>query len=452
MEKIYDSALGKHILRAKQVPVLINYYVENKRFLKVPDKYDLETINKIEEIEIPYWYPTERMPEGDESRRNDKLGIMYIHHFYTKRNLWILSTIWNKIKNKKSKILLVLLLINNSKMSRYGSRTGNVSGTLYVPSLVKELNVIEYLKRKLYGPKGIIKPLKKLSKELVGDYIISTNSITDVRNIPENFVDYIFTDPPFGDNLMYSELNFIWESWLRVFTNNKPEAIVNRTQNKSLEEYTELMTEAFKEMYRILKPNRWITVVFHNSKDSVWNAIQQSITKAGFIISQVNTMDKKQESFKQITSAGTVKNDLIINAYKPQKDFEEKFLKNAGEGVEVDFVKEHLHHLPIEPNIERTEKMLYSKMLAYYVERGYKIKYNASNFYTLLHDNFVELDGYWFLEEQINDYEAWKSSLKIDELKDIIKGNQVLFVVDEKSALIWLYNFLDEPKNIVKYL
>ena len=122
-------------------------------------------------------------------------------------------------------------------------------------------------------------------------------------------------------------------------------------------------------------------------------------------------------------------------------------MKNAGEGVEVDFVKEHLHHLPIEPNIERTEKMLYSKMLAYYVERGYKIKYNASNFYTLLHDNFVELDGYWFLEEQINDYEAWKSSLKIDELKDIIKGNQVLFVVDEKSALIWLYNFLDEPKE-----
>src|SRR5690606_18771557 len=136
-------------------------------------------------------------------------------------------------------------------------------------------------------------------------------------------------------------------------------AIVNKFQNKALEDYTSLMTSAFSEMYRILKPNRWITIVFHNSKASVWNAIQESVVRSGFIIAQVTTLDKKQGSFKQVTSAGAVKNDLIINAYKPKEDFSNRFIKNAGKEMEIDFVKEQLNHLPVKPNIERTETMLY---------------------------------------------------------------------------------------------
>ena len=69
-----------------------------------------------------------------------------------------------------------------------------------------------------------------------------------------NSIDYIFTDPPFGGNIMYSELNFIWESWLKVITNNKKEAIENNTQNKGFLEYQDLMLQCFIEYYRILKP------------------------------------------------------------------------------------------------------------------------------------------------------------------------------------------------------
>jgi hypothetical protein len=50
-----------------------------------------------------------------------------------------------------------------------------------------------------------------------------------------------------------SELNFLWESWLKFFTNNKPEAIVNDSQNKGLNEYRHLMNACFKEAYRVLK-------------------------------------------------------------------------------------------------------------------------------------------------------------------------------------------------------
>jgi len=444
----YDNAINQEITQAKQVPVLINYSVGKKRFEKEPDKEDLELIEKINGMEIPYWFPTNRMPEGDESRRNDKYGITHVHHFYTKRNLWALSSLYDKIMEISDKNILFYLLwsfnsIQNyvNKKQSYGGGGGGVSGTLYVPSMISEKNVLQVFKRKINS----LYQIKKFNK--YSNFMVSTQSSTDLKNTPSNSINYTFIDPPFGSNLMYSELNFLWESWLKVFTNNDKEAVINKSQNKDLSEYEELMELGFKELYRILKPNRWITVEFHNSKASVWNAIQEAMTRAGFIIAQVATLDKKQGSFKQVTSAGAVENDLIINAYKPKTEFSERFLKNAGEGMEVDFVAQQLEHLPVKPNIERTEKMLYSKMLAHYVENGFKIKYDSTNFYKLLSDNFTELDGYWFLDNQVKEYNEWKSGLSLDKIKEVFGGQQVLFVSDEKSALVWLYNFLNQPRT-----
>jgi len=444
LNSFYDSAIQKKITVAKQVPVLINYSYGKKRYEKVPDKDDLALIKKIEEMEIPYWYPTDRMPEGDESRRNDKYGITHAHHFYTKRNLWTLSAINRRI-NRDSfvKILWVLTSITegSSKLNRERpwALPSKLPGTLYISSMIREINILPFFGRKIsrYIRSTCIQKF---------DAIIGTNSMTDTR-INSNSIDYIFTDPPFGGNLMYSELNFLWETWLKVYTNNLEEAIINKTQNKGLDEYTELMMECFKEMYRILKPNRWITVEFHNSKASVWNRIQEALTRAGFIIAQVAVLDKKQGTFKQVTSAGAVKNDLIINAYKPKIEFAQRFLKTAGEGMEADFIVQQLEHLPVKPNIERSEKMLFSKMLAHYVQNGFKIEYDSTKFYKLLSDNFTELDGYWFLDNQVREYNEWKKNLSLDKLKKVLDGQQILMISDEKSALAWIYNFLDIPKT-----
>jgi DNA modification methylase len=450
MNIFFDDSIGENIIQAKQVPVWINYSVGGKRYEKTPEIADLELIEKIESLAIPYWFPSDRMPEGDESRRNDKAGITHIHHFYTKRNLWALACLWSK--SQKSKLKSQILFLNEqviwgmSKLARYvpthySQVNQYLSGTLYIGSQVVEVTPRYILNNKIHN---IHKVFKKFHKKQ--ENIVSTNSANSI-NLPSNSIDYIFTDPPFGNNLMYSELNSLWEFWHKVQTNNKSEAIINNVQLKGLYEYKELMTACFREMYRILKPNRWMTVVFHNSKASVWNAIQDAITKAGFIIAQVTVLDKKQGSFKQVTSAGAVKNDLVINAYKPKKEFEEHFLKVAGEGMEIRFVQEHLDHLPIEANIERTEKMLYSKMLAHYIQRGYEIRMNAKQFYAMLRDNFKLIDGYWFNDDQVLVYEEWKKAQGLDKIREIKSGEQILFVTDEKSLLIWLYQFLETPQT-----
>lgn len=165
--------------------------------------------------------------------------------------------------------------------------------------------------------------------------------------------------------------------------------------------------------------------------------------KAGFVIAQVSVLDKKQGSFKQITSSGAVKSDLVISAYKPSKKFEDNFLKNAGEGLELDFVQEFLQQQPIRPVLERTEKMLYSKMLSYYIQHGYEVRYDAKAFYLLMRQNFADEDGYWFNAGQINSYMEYK----LEGIDDIKQGAFMMFVTDEKSALVWLHNYLNEPKS-----
>ena len=86
--------------------------------------------------------------------------------------------------------------------------------------------------------------------------------------LPDDSVDYIFTDPPFGENIYYADLNFLVESWHGVTTDAQPEAIIDRFKHKALPEYQHLMQRCFAEYHRVLKPGRWMTVVFSNSKAS----------------------------------------------------------------------------------------------------------------------------------------------------------------------------------------
>jgi len=454
--KVWDKALQKEIETAKQVPVLINYKKNNKAFNKKPDQIDLDLIKTIDSSSIPYWFPTDVIPDGvktSEPKRTHK--YYHTHQYFTTRNLWVISSIFNKADSSKYKSLIIFLLTSfitktGSKLHNIGMKDGKINlagampNTLFIPSLFAERNIIELALGKLDDIVRAISGRKNFSEHNV---CVQVCSAIDLKTIPANSIDYVFTDPPFGDNLMYSELNFIWESWLKVHTNNHSEAIINSVQSKKISDYYALMHLSFKEYYRILKPKRWITVEFHNSKSSVWNTIQEALSKAGFIIAQVTILDKQQGTYNQMTASGAVKSDLAISAFKPSSRFESRILKEAGNNMEEEFVEQFLSMQPIKVSIERTEKMLYSKMLAFYIQRGFEIKYDAKSFYNLLKRSFIEEDGIWFTSNQINSYFEYKKRLKLEGLDEVKSGGLFLFVTDEKSSLVWLFNFLSEPRS-----
>lgn len=433
----YDKALGQMIRQAKQVPVLINYTLGRKRYEKTPDIVDLALGDKIEELDIPYWFPADRMPEGYNTEQPKvSHGITHVHHFYTKRNLWVLAAVYSRLSMPLTLLMFTSQLVNISRLNRYRPDVSfpynPLSGTLYVGSQISEANVITAYENRIY----------RLSRAFLGNErrsMLNTGSANASR-MGISTVDYIFTDPPFGGNLMYSELNFLWEAWLRVFTNNQSEAIENKTQGKGLLEYQRLMTECFKEYYRVLKPGRWMTVEFHNSKNAVWNAIQEALQVAGFIIADVRTLDKKQGSFKQVTSANATKQDMIISCYKPTSELEERFRLTAGteEGV-WDFVRNHLKKLPVfalkdgnmEILAERQNYLLFDRMVAFHVQRGVLVPMSAAEFYSGLAQRFPERDGMYFLPEQVSEYDKKRMTVKeVEQLQ--------LSVTDESSAIQWL--------------
>jgi len=269
--------------------------------------------------------------------------------------------------------------------------------------------------------------------------------LTQLEANSGNF-DYIFLDPPFGSNINYSELNFFWESWLKVWTNNKPEAIENKVQGKGPQEYHSLMTACFKEAYRVLKPGHWMTVEFSNTKASVWNSIQTALGEAGFIIANVSMMDKQQHSFNAVTTPTAVKQDLVISAYKPNGGFEERFKKEVGtkEGV-WDFVRTHLKYLAVTKISdnklvsipERDPRVLYDQLVAYYVRQNVMVPLDSGEFQQGLAERFPMREGMYFLPEQVAEYDKKKLALGQTLQEE-------LFVVDEASAIGWLRNELRE--------
>lgn len=447
-----DRKVNETVTMAKQVPVLINYSIGVKKFEKEADESDFALIERIDSTDISYWYPTDELVAGYNTEQPKRShGITCVHQFYTKRNLAVLAEVWNKTAPLNPlRFALTKVATQLTKQYRFtymngcwGAGGGPMSGTLYIPSLFKELPMAPFIEK-------AIKYQSFRTTLRSGGVFISTQSTTNAKNIPVNSIDYIFTDPPFGGNLNYSELSFLWESWLKVVTNQEPEAIVNAVQGKGLPEYQGLMTACFSEYHRVLKPGRWITVEFHNSQNSVWNAIQEALQRSGFIIADVRTLDKKKESFMQATSTSAVKQDLVISAYKPKDSFKRELTSKAGsEDTAWTFVRQHLDNLPvavvysgkIELIIERQDFLLFDRMVAYHIMNGISVPLDATDFYRELDKKFLKRDGMYFLADQVNEYDDARIANDIEDVQFS------LIVSNEKTAIAWLYQQLTTPQT-----
>ena len=430
----------------KRVPVLINYSVNGNRFEKIPDELDQRLIEKIESMPVPYWIPTEDVIDGKEIGRLRSIGVTRVHNIVPKRANWVLGAYMSKCKNPRLKLAVTATLLNLSWMYRWraNGKGGTTSGTYYICATPQENSAFNQLRAKIKDLSGVVGVTKN----------ILSNQDSGKLNIPDNSIDYIFLDPPFGSNLMYSELSFLWEAWLRIKTENKFEAIENSSQGKGINDYRQLMTSCFKEANRILKPGRWMTVEFSNTQATVWNAIQTALQEAGFVVANVSVLDKKQGSFKAVTTTTAVKQDLVISAYKPDGGLEERFSLSSGNEDSVwDFVRSHLKYLPTvkirEGNLEfvaeRDPRIVFDRMVAWFVRHSFPVPMSSQEFQAGLSQRFVSRDGMIFLSEQVAAYDKKRAqSANAPQME--------LFVSDERSAIDWLTDFLKQRPSTYQEL
>ena len=236
-------------------------------------------------------------------------NISSIPDFYTARNLSALAMLWHEImatKDDRVRRALAFAFTNTAwhgtRMRRFNARGGQrpLTGTLYVPQLSSEANVLEVMRNKINQLQRYYSSYRPLGAELP---VILLGSATDLSSIADGSIDYVFTDPPFGSNIFYADCNLIWEAWLGRLTETAKEAVVNRSLTpekggKSLRDYGDLIRGAMEEIGRVLKPGGWATIVFHNTDAEVWQVIREAADAAGFSFHEASSLDRQQQSHK----------------------------------------------------------------------------------------------------------------------------------------------------------
>jgi len=457
-ETVRSPSTGITKERPKRVPVLARVTVGKKKVVKSIDADDLKIISNIAALEYPSNAPVVDFPDMQMMRvgRMKTTNVKSIEDLFMSRSLHVLARYFAKVNQVEDegikrtlRIIAQHQFVNASVMNRYrpASSFGNspMTGVFYVSSLIAEANVLSLIR-------GSVKRIKRMEKSPWGELhgngdnvVISTGSAAKLDQVGDNSIDYIFTDPPFGENIYYSDLNYIVEAWYGVLSNSEPEAIIDRVKGKGVSEYQGLMADCFSEYYRVLKPGRWMTVVFSNSKTAVWNAIQEALQQAGFIVAEVSTLDKVQLSFQQVMSPNAVKQDLVISVYKPNGGFEDRFNQETDDEGVWDFVKTHLGYLPVTKKDgdvivkirERDPRVLYDRMVAYFVLNLRDVPVSTRKFLEGVSERFAERDGMVFLPDQVIGYD--RSRMTSSQLKQL-----TIFVDDEASAIEWLRQLLNE--------
>ena len=324
-ERVVDTekdAFGRVVTSRRRVPVEIHGMTGSKKWVRPATDRDMLIASQAAACPLPNSAPDAKLQWGELYRAGYHTGITHLHHFYTPRNFLAVATCMDIANEQpepmRSALKFVILSYNASHstlMTRIVAKrdqrdfvlTGAQSGVLYVSGLPVEKNVLIGIARKA----GTI-------AEAFGMTYGSASKVT-VHNVSserlplmDGSIDYVFTDPPFGDYIPYGEINQINELWLGKTTDLATETVVSVTGGKDADDYQRSMSAVFTEVSRVLKPSGRLTVVFHSAHARIWRALTESFTAAGLRIRITSVLDKVQASFKQTVSTVSVKGDPLI--------------------------------------------------------------------------------------------------------------------------------------------
>lgn len=344
-EEYLDGLTGNLTMRKKRLPSWVYGTTDGINWDRPATDADLKQAAAIEQEMQDLDDEPKEIQWGELHRNGYHFGISYLHQFYTSRNYLIMRKLWDAADAYSAKVkdaLRLLLLSYNAShctlMTRVVAKknakdfvlTGAQSGVLYISKLPVEKNIILGLERKA-------KPFYeayKLLENCTGDFLVRNKSSEKLEE-KDNTIDFVFTDPPFGDFIPYAEVNQINELWLEKPTEREKEIIISASQNKGIRDYQTMLSKVFSEIRRVLKDSSNAAVVFHAAKAQVWTAFEGSVSNAGLNIELTNILDKKQASFKQVVSKTCVQGDPLlllskgtsnVSAFENEKDIMERII------------------------------------------------------------------------------------------------------------------------------
>lgn len=258
--------------------------------------------------------------------------------FFSARNLAVLACLHDAILEEpdpalRSKLLFAFTAVLTRASKRYQwsrKRPLNAANqNYYVAAVFYEWNVFDLFERKIEAALRSDDMIYTsaawypLDGGINVQYLLAS---ADALPLDNESIDYVFTDPPFGSNIFYSDMTLFQEAWLGTFTNHALEAVVDRsgdpTKRRTAERYEQLLVDALRECHRVLRPDGHLSLVFSNSSGKIWALLQRAIRSADFIVEPdgVSLLDKGQRSVKGLNSGfeDVVTTDLILTMRKRQ--------------------------------------------------------------------------------------------------------------------------------------
>jgi 16S rRNA G966 N2-methylase RsmD len=275
-----------------------------------------------------------------------KAGMTETKRFFSPRNAIALLELWRAIqavedeslRNKLSFAFTAILPRASRRYQWSAQRPLNAQNqTYYIAPVYYEWNVFELFERKVEAAIRAADDVFSSEPLFAGDVAKNVSytlaSADHIEHLDDASIDYVFIDPPFGSNIFYSDMNLFHEAWLGQTTDHAREAVMHTTgrkKNGAARRYEDLLRGAFAEAFRVLKPGRYMSVVFGNSDGQVWGLVQRAMRDAGFgsVPVHVAILDKGQRSVKGLNSGseGVVTVDLVVTLQKPAKAAESREL------------------------------------------------------------------------------------------------------------------------------
>lgn len=163
---------------------------------------------------------------------------------------------------------------------------------------------------------------EELSKSDRNALLLCSNS--EHLDLPDYSVDAIITDPPYFDNVQYSELADFFYVWLRLGLHGKyaafrpeltpkaDEVVKNVRRGKGSDSFLEGLTGVFCECNRVLKDDGMLVFTFHHKDREAWSIVLKSVLDADFYVSATYPVHAEMPMSVHIQNQKAMEYDAII--------------------------------------------------------------------------------------------------------------------------------------------
>lgn len=284
---------------------------------------------RILNIEKNLVIPSHPMSDLIQNSRISAKENMTTDDLFTIRTLYCHSILYKEIQNMENNALkeyFMLAFLSNmancsklvppiksrGKMSQGAWMTG-----FYIANNYIENNVFHYFQNRIEkiiaGKKDFCSKIKNANLS----YKIMSNDAKKL-SLPNNSVDFIFTDPPYGDTVPYFEQSIIWNTWLSKKVDYENEIVISdsKIRNKGNIQYKLDLNKAIGEISRVLKSEKYFTISFHSLYGEEWSSLIDACFINGFSFEYAELLKQKTLAPRQLNRKITIEGDLLITFKK----------------------------------------------------------------------------------------------------------------------------------------